>query len=163
MTTMAKVIPMHPVESPPPALLLAFPRPGDRPSQRRPIPRAGLLLGRGETIFDEPFDDPAMAPRHAEIQFRGKHAVVNDLGSGAGIRLNGAALSESRALAEGDVLRVGDTMFVYTSRERFPAPPGKRSRVIRAPSWSPARREPGRRSWPGCSTGEAEGRARSWR
>ena len=125
MTPMARVIPMHPVESPPPALLLAFPRPGDRPSQRRPIPRAGLLLGRGETIFDEPFDDPAMAPRHAEIQLQGKHAVVNDLGSGAGTRLNGATLSESRALVEGDVLRIGDTVFVYTSRERFPAGPGK--------------------------------------
>jgi DNA-binding NtrC family response regulator len=129
MTTMAKVIPIHPAEAPPPALLLAFPRPGDRPSQHRPIPRAGLLLGRGETIFDEPFDDPAMAPRHAEIQLQGKHAVVKDLGSGAGIRLNGAALSESRELVEGDVLRVGDTMFVYTSRERFPVPPGRSTAV----------------------------------
>jgi DNA-binding NtrC family response regulator len=125
MTTMARVVPMHPMESPPPALLLAFPRPGDRPSQRRPIPRAGLLLGRGEKIFDEPFDDPAMAPRHAEIQLQGKHAMVNDLGSGAGTRLNGATLSASRALVEGDVLRLGDTMFVYTSRERLPAGPGK--------------------------------------
>jgi DNA-binding NtrC family response regulator len=125
MTPVARMIPMHPVESPPPALLLAFPRPGDRPSQRRPIPHAGLLLGRGQMIFDEPFDDPAMAPRHAEIQLQGKHAVVNDLGSGAGTRLNGAALNESRALVEGDVLRVGDTVFVYTSRERFPAAPGK--------------------------------------
>ena len=125
MSASAGVTPMNPAAPPPPALLLAFPRPGDRPSQRRPIPRTGLLLGRGETIFDEPFDDPAMAPRHAEIQLEGKHAVVNDLGSGAGTRLNGATLSESRALVEGDVLRVGDTVFVYTSRERFPSGPGK--------------------------------------
>jgi DNA-binding NtrC family response regulator len=76
-------------------------------------------------IFDEPFDDPAMAPRHAEIQLQGKSAVVNDLGSGAGTRLNGTALRESRTLVEGDVLRVGDTVFVYTSRERCPAVPGK--------------------------------------
>ena len=125
MTTTATALPVSPADPQPPALLLAFPRPGDRPSQSRPVPRAGLLLGRGEVIFDEPFDDPAMAPRHAEIQIQGKSAVVNDLGSGAGTRLNGAPLRESRTLVEGDVLRVGDTVFVYTSRERFPAVPGK--------------------------------------
>ena len=125
MTGIAKVTPIRLVDSPPPALMLAFPPPGDRPSQSRPVPRSGLLLGRGEVIFDEPFDDPAMAPRHAEIQLQGRGAVVNDLGSGAGTRLNGAALRESRTLVEGDVLRVGDTVFVYTSRERFPVVPGK--------------------------------------
>jgi DNA-binding NtrC family response regulator len=79
------------------------------------------LLGRGAVVFDEPFDDPAMSARHAEVRFQGAQAVVHDLGSAAGTRLNGATMREPHALVEGDVLRLGDTMLVYTIRERAPA------------------------------------------
>jgi len=106
----------------PRALLLAFPHPGNGPTQSHPIPREGILLGRGEAVFEKPFDDPAMSPRHAEIRLEGVHAVVHDLGSGFGIRVNGAAVREAHALVEGDVLRLGDTMLMYTSRERVAAP-----------------------------------------
>jgi DNA-binding NtrC family response regulator len=78
------------------------------------------VLGRGEAVFDEPFDDPAMSPRHAEISLQGTQAVVHDLGSSGGTRLNGTAVRESHSLAEGDVLRLGDTMFVYTRWARTP-------------------------------------------
>jgi DNA-binding NtrC family response regulator len=123
MSPPAKVIPIHPNDPPQPALMLAFPRPGARPAQSREVPGAGFLLGRGEAIFDEPFEDPAMEPRHAEVRFRGKHAVVTDLGSRTGTRINGVSLQETKALAEGDVLRLGDTVLVYTNRARFPADP----------------------------------------
>ncbi len=126
MTPPAKVIPIHPNPPPQPALLLAFPRPGARPAQSREVPGTGFLLGRGEAVFDEPFEDPAMEPRHAEVRFQGKHAVVSDLGSAAGTRVNGVVLQEARALAEGDVLRIGDTLLVYTNRARFPADPSRR-------------------------------------
>ena len=91
MTSQARATAAPPRGAAPPALLLAFPRPGNRPPQSRPIPRGGFLLGRGEAVFDEPFDDPAMAPRHAEVRLQGKQVVVSDLGSGAGTRLNGVA------------------------------------------------------------------------
>jgi hypothetical protein len=122
MSTLAQPIQTPPAGTPPRTLLLAFPRPGNGPVQTRPIPREGFLLGRGEAVFDEPFDDPAMALRHAEVRLRGADAVVNDLGSSGGTRLNGAAVRESHALVEGDVLRVGDTVLVYTRLERHRAP-----------------------------------------
>jgi DNA-binding NtrC family response regulator len=118
MTTIARTTRLPP--APPPALLLPFPRPGLHPAQRRAIPPDGLLIGRGEAVFDEPFSDPAMAPRHAELLLQGARAVVHDLGSAGGTRLNGAVLREPCHLAEGDVLRLGDTMLVYTSLERAP-------------------------------------------
>jgi DNA-binding NtrC family response regulator len=106
--------------APPPALLLPFPHPGNRPAQRRPIPRDGLLLGRGELVFEEPFEDPSMSTRHAEVRLQGGRATVRALEGGAGTRLNGATVRETQALTEGDVLRLGDTMLVYTSLAQSP-------------------------------------------
>jgi DNA-binding NtrC family response regulator len=102
------------------ALLLPFPHPGTGPTQSRSIPSDGFLLGRGELVFDEAFDDPTMSPRHAEVLLQGAEAVVHDLGGGT--RLNGARLLGSHALVEGDVLRLGDTVLVYTSQAGLPAP-----------------------------------------
>jgi len=122
MTAPAHRIRMLPADAPRRALLLPFPRPGNGPAQSRPIPREGLMLGRGAAVFAEPFDDPAMSPRHAEVRLHGAEAVVRDLGSFAVTRLNGVAVRDSHPLVEGDVLRLGDTMLVYTSLERAPAP-----------------------------------------
>ncbi len=101
-----------------PALLLPFPKGGSGPAQSRSIPRGGVLLGRGRLLFDEPFDDPGMSARHAEIHLHGAHAVVEDLGSAFGTLVNGSAIRSSRPLLEGDVLRLADTMLVYTSMKR---------------------------------------------
>jgi DNA-binding NtrC family response regulator len=87
--------------------------------QSRSIPRHGFLLGRGERVFDEAFDDPAMSSRHAEVLLQGREAVVRDLGGGT--RLNGTPVLGSHALVEGDVLRLGNTVFVYSSRSQSPA------------------------------------------
>ena len=105
-------------------LQLPFPHPGCGPSQARPIPRHGVLLGRGEVVFELPFADPAMAPRHAEIVRQGGHAVVHDLGSAGGTRLNGAPLLAPQILVEGDVLRLGDTLLIY-ARCNVAAPAGR--------------------------------------
>jgi DNA-binding NtrC family response regulator len=84
------------------------------------IPRDGILLGRGEWLFDEPFDDPAMSARHAELLVRGDQATVRDLGSRNGTRLNGVALRDEQPLVEGDVLRLGDTILVFSNRGHSP-------------------------------------------
>ncbi|HVO18465.1 MAG TPA: sigma 54-interacting transcriptional regulator [Anaeromyxobacter sp.] len=100
------------------ALLLPFPHPGSGPAQSRPIPRDGFLLGRGETVFALPFDDPGMTSRHAEIVFQDGQAMLHDLGGG--VRLNGTNVLGAHALEEGDVLRLGDTVLVYASQGGLP-------------------------------------------
>jgi DNA-binding NtrC family response regulator len=130
LTGPANVTRIRPADAPPRALLLAFPHPGNGPAQSRPIPRQGILLGRGEVVFDEPFGDPAMAPRHAEVRLHGTQAVVHDLGSERGTRVNGAAVREPHGLVEGDVLRLGDTLFVYTSRERIAGAGAERIPIV---------------------------------
>ena len=96
------------------ALVLAFPHDGHRSTQSRTILRGGLLLGRGASVFDVPFADPRMSIQHAEIRIESGTAVVRDLASAAGTRLNGQPLHGAHALAQGDVLRMGDTLIVYS-------------------------------------------------
>src|SRR5512140_506861 len=117
MTALARSTRMHPADGRVPALLLPFPGPGHGPAQRIPIPPGELLLGRGEVVFQAPFADPAMALRHAEVRLQSSGAVVQDLGSGSGTHLNGAVLIAAHVLEEGDVLRLGDTVLVYTCME----------------------------------------------
>jgi DNA-binding NtrC family response regulator len=101
-----------------PTLVLTFSGHGNGGTQRRRIPRAGLLLGREEVVFDEVFDDLRMSSRHAEVRLEAGRVLIRDLGSENGTRLNGQLLVGERALDPGDVLRLGDTLLVYA-----PAPP----------------------------------------
>ena len=101
-----------------PTLVRMFSGRGSLGTQRRRIPRAGLLLGREEAVFDDAFDDMRMSVRHAEIRMEGGRVLVRDHGSETGTRLNGQILVGERALEPGDVLRLGDTLLVYA-----PAPP----------------------------------------
>jgi DNA-binding NtrC family response regulator len=117
MTVLAEVSRIHPAVAPRGALLLPFPRPGNGPTQSRPIPREGFVLGRGAAVFDQPFGDPTMSDRHAEVRLHGARVVIHDLGSTAGTRVNGEPVREPRSLIEGDVLRLGDTVLVFTNRE----------------------------------------------
>src|SRR3989304_4706337 len=90
------------------ALVLAFPHDGHRSTQSRTIPRGGVLLGRGASVFDAPFDDPGMSIQHADTRFEKGAAVVRALGSAAGTGLNCQPLRGTHALVQGDVLRMGD-------------------------------------------------------
>src|SRR5438093_9424231 len=96
-----------------PTFVLLFLGRGSLGTQRRRIPRAGLLLGREEAVFDDAFDDMRMSIRHAEIRMEGGKVLVRDHGSETGTRLNGQILVGERALEPGDVLRLGDTLLVY--------------------------------------------------
>jgi len=96
------------------ALVLAFPHGSHRSTEIRTIPRDGVLLGLGASVFEHPFDDPGMAVRHAEIRLESGGATVTDLGSAAGTGLNGQPLHGGHALAQGDVLRLCDTLLVYS-------------------------------------------------
>src|SRR3954468_19405784 len=54
-----------------PMLVLTFSGRGNGGTQRCRVPRVGLLLGRDAVVFDEPFHDSRMSPRHAEAASRG--------------------------------------------------------------------------------------------
>ena len=95
-----------------PTLVLAFSDHGRGATERRRIPQGGLVLGRGAAVFAEPFGDPRMSVRHAQIRVEAGRPFVRDL-AGGGTRLNGDALLGERALQAGDVLRLGDTLLVY--------------------------------------------------
>jgi DNA-binding NtrC family response regulator len=96
-----------------PTLVLTFSGRGNGGTQRRRIPRAGLLLGRDEVVFDDAFDDSRMSVRHAEVRIEAGRVLIRDAGSEFGTRLNGQILVGERALEPGDVLRLGDTLLVY--------------------------------------------------
>ena len=109
-----------PAGPPPRALQLPFPRPGPGAPQYRSIPPVGLVLGRGLQVFQQPFADPAMAARHAEIRLDGAAILVEDLGTAAGTRVNGLRVHGPHPLAQGDVVRLGDTSLVVTNPDRAP-------------------------------------------
>src|SRR3954469_20253889 len=101
-----------------PALVLTFSGRGNGGTQRRRLPRDGVLLGRNEKVFDDVFADPQMAERHAEVRCERGRVLIRDLGGETGTRLNGQALTGERELEPGDVIRLGDTLLVYA-----PSPP----------------------------------------
>src|SRR5437879_5878860 len=87
-----------------PTLVLTFSGRGNGGTQRRRIPREGILLGREAVVFDDAFDDARMSIRHAEIRIEAGRVLLRDLGSENGTRLNGQILLGERALEPGDVL-----------------------------------------------------------
>jgi len=96
-----------------PTLVHAFKDQGRGATERRRIPKEGLLLGLGAEVFGDPFDDPGMSIRHLQIRMEAGRAFARDLASAGGTRVNGEPLLGERALDAGDVLRLGDTLFVY--------------------------------------------------
>src|SRR3954452_17183768 len=96
-----------------PTLVHAFKDQGRGPTERRRIPKEGLLLGLGAEVFGDPFDDPGMSIRHLQIRMEAGRPFARDLASAGGTRVNGEPLLGERALDAGDVLRLGDTLFVY--------------------------------------------------
>jgi hypothetical protein len=71
------------------------------------------LIGRGDdchiTIFD-----PAISRRHARIFVDDQHAVLEDLGSRNGCRVNGIPVKEPTELSDGDRIRIGTQELVLS-------------------------------------------------
>src|SRR5258708_39819716 len=71
-----------------PTLVLTFSGHGNDGTQRRSIPREGLLLGRGAVVFDEAFGDSRMSAHHAAVRIEAGRAPIPGLGRRTGTRLN---------------------------------------------------------------------------
>jgi hypothetical protein len=75
---------------------------------------SGITLGRREEADISVPWDPEMSRVHAELVFRaGEWAVTDDGLSQNGTWVNGLRLSGRRRLADGDLLRVGRTVFAF--------------------------------------------------
>lgn len=71
------------------------------------IPRSGLAVGRARFP-----DDPAMSTQHVELTVAGDFVHLRDCGSKNGTWRDGERV-EDAPLVDGDVLRLGDSFFLY--------------------------------------------------
>ncbi len=95
-------------------LILGFADGGKRPVERCTLPREGALFGRDILFFPGgPVDDSQLSRRHAEVRLDRGRWVVRDLGSRNGTWVNGARLTDERALEPGDVIRLGSSLMIY--------------------------------------------------
>lgn len=78
------------------------------------LQRGSNVIGRGQdAAFRLP--DTSVSRRHVDIYFDGHSAVLHDLGSTNGTTVNGSSV-QTWQLADGDVIHVGHSTVVYSSR-----------------------------------------------
>jgi hypothetical protein len=77
-----------------------------------------VLLGRSPEC-QVTIEDPLVSRRHARVVIEGGTAVIHDLGSRNGVRVNGRRVHEPTRLKDGDRLRLGtqELIFFASSRE----------------------------------------------
>lgn len=95
-----------------------------------PISSRGLSIGRSEDR-DVVIPDPAASRHHAQISAQGADYVLRDMGSSNGIYVNGVRVREC-TLADGDVLRIGNTEMRF-SRTEAGAPAAAERTAVAAP------------------------------
>ena len=78
---------------------------------RVPVGDQPISVGRAPDC-DLVLADPTVSKRHLELRRQGADVVVADLGSTNGTRVNGAGI-QTRALADGDEIRLGATVLRY--------------------------------------------------
>jgi hypothetical protein len=91
---------------------------------------AGPLRGKEFTFYQSPirlgssprneiylFKDPKIEPIHANINKLRDTYEIEDNGSSTGTVVNGQRIKRQR-LADGDRIRIGDSEFIYATRER---------------------------------------------
>jgi pSer/pThr/pTyr-binding forkhead associated (FHA) protein len=100
--------PMVPLRAIRPPFLVQI---GD-PSRAERAIKNTLVLGR-QAGSDLVVQDPRVSRRHAEIASVDGACVVRDLNSANGTWVNDALVASDQRLHDGDVIRVGSTVFVY--------------------------------------------------
>lgn len=106
------------------------------PAGSGPGPRATLSVAGGPTLelaevavlgraadSDLVISDPLVSGRHAEVRLIGEGYVIADAGSRNGTFLGDAQVMAPATLADGDVIRLGDSIVTFRQAVREPATP----------------------------------------
>jgi hypothetical protein len=91
-------------------------REGKNASYEVELRHAVTVIGRG-TDADIRLTDQAVSRRHAEIRVANGAVMLNDLQSTNGTTVNGASITTT-ALADGDEVRVGETVLIFHAPPR---------------------------------------------
>jgi hypothetical protein len=94
------------------------------------LPRGPTIIGRSLDCHVT-IEDPLVSRQHARVVIDDEGAIIEDLGSRNGVKLNGVALRESSRLKDGDRLRIGTQDFVFCSVEPVGASHAKTTGVLR--------------------------------
>lgn len=94
------------------------------------LPRGATILGRSSDCHVT-IEDPLVSRHHARIVLEGDRAVVYDLNSRNGVKLNGLALKEPTELKDGDRLRIGTQELVFCRVDAAPASSAKTTGFLR--------------------------------
>lgn len=79
-----------------------------------PVNRLPFVLGRGSDA-DFRLDDKGVSRRHLQLSMQGGAVVATDMGSTNGTLINGAPLRAPVVLANGSLLRMGNTRIIFHS------------------------------------------------
>ena len=79
-----------------------------------PVDRLPFVLGRGSDA-DLRLDDKGVSRRHLQLSMQGGAVVASDMGSTNGTLINGAPLRAPVMLANGSLLRMGNTRIIFHS------------------------------------------------
>jgi hypothetical protein len=110
---------------------------GPEPGQTFVLEQDALTLGR-DPHNDIVISDPQVSRQHARIVRQGNLMVVEDVGSTNGTFVNGMRLTGSHALANGDVIGLGDavTLTYYGASPATTEPlVGRRTIPMESPSY----------------------------
>jgi hypothetical protein len=84
------------------------------------LPRGATILGRSSDCHVT-IEDPLVSRHHARIVLEGERAVLYDLNSRNGVKVNGAPVREPAELKDGDRLRIGTQELVFCRIDQAPA------------------------------------------
>lgn len=80
--------------------------------QEMEITGSEVVIGRSPTCHIT-LEDPLVSRKHAIIKIRDEQAVIVDLGSRNGVRLNGRIIQSEHGLRDGDRIRIGTQDLVF--------------------------------------------------
>lgn len=94
------------------------------------LPRGATILGRSSDCHVT-IEDPLVSRHHARIVLEGDRAVVYDLNSRNGVKVNGVPVREPAELRDGDRLRIGTQELVFCRVEGAPNASAKTTGFLR--------------------------------